>query len=360
MNKVFIIAEAGVNHNGDEKLAFQLVDAAIDAGADAVKFQTFKADNIVTASASKAEYQKSTTGENESQLSMIKKLELPFSSYSKLMDYCNQNNILFMSTAFDHDSLRFLIDSLEVDILKIPSGEITNGPLLLAHAQAGKKILLSTGMSTLGEVEEALGVIAFGFLNPDSEPRCPKKNFQMAYSSPEGQKLLRERVTLLHCTTEYPAPLKSINLKAMLAMEKAFGLKVGYSDHSEGIVIPIVAASLGACVVEKHFTLSKSLSGPDHKASLDPAELRDMVVSIRMAEKVMGSGIKMPAESELKNRYVTRRCLVAIDAINKGNMFTKLNVGAKRPGKGISPMQYWDVLGAESQHEYKYDDLLNE
>lgn len=361
MNKVFIIAEAGVNHNGSEKLAFKLIDAAIEAGADAVKFQTFKTKNIITKHAEKAEYQKQATGEDESQYSMIKKLELPYESHYRLKEYCEKNNILFMSTAFDHESLKFLVNEIKVDILKISSGEITNGPLLLAHAQTGKDIILSTGMATLSEIEDALGVIAFGFINPKAtHQKCSLQAFQEAYASKEGWRLLKAKLTLLHCTTEYPAPFEDINLKAMKTMNKAFKLDVGYSDHSRGITVPIAASTLGAKVIEKHFTIDKSLDGPDHQASLDPSELKDMVSAIRIVEKVMGTGIKAPVASEIKNKNIARKSLVAAEKIKKGDKYTHHNISCKRPGNGISPMKYWDFLSKKAKLEYSKDSFLYE
>ena len=359
MNSIFVIAEAGVNHNGSPELAFQLVDAAVAAGADAVKFQTFKAENLVTATAGKADYQKQTTNAEESQFEMLKKLELDHQTHFELIKYCNDRGIEFLSTAFDVESLHFLVNALGLKILKIPSGEITNGPLLLEHAQTGCDLILSTGMASLGEVEEALGVLAFGLLHgiaPDTSPT--RKAFQQAYCSERGQEILKEKVTVLHCTTEYPAPHEEINLNAMVNMKDLFCLKTGYSDHSEGIIVPVAAVAKGAMLVEKHFTLDKTLPGPDHKASLNPEELKAMIDAIRIVELVMGSGVKRPMASELSNRKVVRKSLVATKGIDEGDTFSSANVGVKRPGTGVSPMEYWDTVGKKSQSAYLEDEVL--
>ena len=354
MNSIYIIAEAGVNHNGSKEKALQLIDAAIIAGADAVKFQTFRADNIVTKNAEKAAYQKKTTSSNKSQFDMLKKLELTYETFHELFDYCNKSGIEFLSTAFDSESLNFLVNDLRLKTLKIPSGEITNGPLLLEHAYTGCDLILSTGMSTLEEIEDALAILAFGFMNGNSSKIDPsRKDFQEAFLLEEGKRLLKERVTLLHCTTEYPAPMNEINLNAMLTMSNVFGLKVGYSDHSKGISVATAATALGATLIEKHFTLNKSLPGPDHKASLEPDELRAMVDAIRTVEVVMGNGKKQPMPSELKNREIVRKSLVAGQEIKKGEIFTEENLAIKRPGNGVNPMSYWDYLGETStKHIY--------
>jgi len=346
MESIFIIAEAGVNHNGDHEKAFQLVDMAVEAGVDAVKFQTFKAENVVTENAEKATYQKKTTGNTESQFEMLKRLELPHEVHHELKSYCKGKNIKFLSTAFDSESLDFLVNDLGLKNLKIPSGEITNGPLLLAHAQTGCDLILSTGMATLGEVEEALAVLAFGFLNSTNMKLKPSREaFLEAFLSESGQKVLKEKVSILHCTTEYPAPLQEINLNAMITMRNAFGLETGYSDHSEGIIVPTAAAAMGARIIEKHFTLDKSLPGPDHKASLEYGELSEMVNAIRTVEQVLGDGVKVPVFSELKNRAVVRRSLVARTGIQRGDVISKEMVSILRPCGGKSPMEYWDVVG---------------
>ena len=356
---IYIIAEAGVNHNGNSKLAFQLVDVAVQAGADAVKFQTFKAENLVTKKADKAEYQKQTTQSNESQYAMLKRLELPFELHHELIKYCEQHGIEFLSTAFDQESLDFLVNDLGLKTLKLPSGEITNGPLLLAHAMTGCNLILSTGMASMGEVEEALGVLAFGLLHKKSSYIQPSRTaFQQAYRSAEGQALLKQKVTLLHCTTEYPAPMGEINLNAISAMRKSFGLLVGYSDHSEGVSVPTAAAALGVKVIEKHFTLNRELPGPDHKASLEPNELAEMVDAIRSVEMAMGDGVKGPTPSELKNREVARKSLVARYKIEIGERFTENNLVCKRPGTGISPMFYWEYLGNAAECDYDADEVV--
>jgi N-acetylneuraminate synthase len=358
MSNVFVIAEAGVNHNGNKEMAFQLVDAAVAADADAVKFQTFITANMVTKRAEKAVYQKQMTEVSESQFAMLKRLELPHETHLELINYCKQKNIGFLSTAFDSESLNFLANDLGLKTLKIPSGEITNGPLLLEHAQTGCDLILSTGMATLGEVEEALAVLTFGLINKaDNLIQPSKAEFQKTYLSKEGQHLLKEKVTVLHCTTEYPATPKEINLNAMLTLRNAFGLKTGYSDHSEGIIVPIVASAMGATLIEKHFTLDKALPGPDHKASLEPEELRAMVCAIRTVKQVMGTGVKCPMKSELNNRSIARKSLVASQSIHTGELFSVENLAIKRPGTGISPMEYWDILGKVA-HTYIDQDTV--
>jgi N-acetylneuraminate synthase len=353
---VLIIAEAGVNHNGDIAMAYQLVDAAVEAGADAIKFQTFKADKLVTKGVSKAIYQKTSSDTDELQYSMLKKLELSFEAHYKILDYCTKKDIQFLSTAFDEESMEFIVNNLGVETLKISSGDITNGPLLLAHAKTGKKLIISTGMASLKEVEEALGVVAFGMIDAG----IPTINaFRNAYSSDKGQLLLQKNVTLLHCTTEYPAPYIDINLNAIQTMRGAFGLPVGYSDHSEGIVVSIAAVALGATLLEKHFTLDKMLPGPDHKASLEPNELREMIKAVRVVEESMGDGVKAPQPSEMSNRNVARKSIVASQNILSGDPFTKNNLTIKRSGGGVSPMNYWDLLGVQSSQSYKIDEVIN-
>ena len=355
MTNVKIIAEAGVNHNGDLQLALELVDAAAEAGVDIVKFQTFKAANIVTKKASKANYQQQTTDAAESQYDMLKRLELSYDAHFELVERCNNRGISFLSTAFDAESLGFLVKELRLPMLKIPSGEITNAPLLLEHAYAGVELVVSTGMASLGEIEEALGVLAYGLMQGD----CPKReSFREAYSSLEGQELLKEKVTLLHCTSEYPAPFDQINLNAMKTLEQAFGLPVGYSDHSAGIAVPIAAVALGAPVIEKHFTLDKSLEGPDHKASLDPRELATMVGSMREIERALGSSLKSPTIAEQKTLQVVRKSLVAQTSIKAGEVFSVDNIAVKRPAQGVSPILYWDLLGKVSDRDYEEDQLI--
>jgi N-acetylneuraminate synthase len=352
---VFIIAEAGVNHNGNLENAMRLVDVAVAAGADAVKFQTFKAEELVTQTAAKAEYQQQSTGTDESQLAMLRNLELKYEFHFRLRDYCKRQGIQFLSTAFDFASLAFLVDEVGVEKLKLPSGEITNGPFLLAHARTGKDIILSTGMATLGEVETALAVLAFGFLGWD-QPGLAR--FQQAYVSEAGQACLREKVTLLHCTSEYPTPMEHVHLRAMDAMQQAFGLPVGYSDHTEGLTIPLAAVARGATVVEKHFTLDRDLPGPDHAVSLEPGELKKLVDAIRAVELALGSATKMPQPVELQNRLVARKSLVAKQVIACGEAFSVDNLALKRPGTGLSPMDYWDLLGQVARRDYSPDELI--
>lgn len=356
---IFVIAEAGVNHNGDPDVAFKLVDAAVAAGANAVKFQTFKAENLVTRKAAKAKYQKQTTDSAESQFAMLKRLELSHKMHEELICYCQSLGIEFLSTAFDLESLEFLVRNLELSTLKIPSGEMTNGPLLLAHARTGCDLIISTGMCSLSDIRAALSVIAFGFIYGEDFSVLPStKAFKEAFQSQQGQELLKQKVTLLHCTTEYPAPLDDVNLSAMQTLQATFSTKVGYSDHSEGITVPIAAAAAGASLIEKHFTLDKSLPGPDHKASLNPQELTEMIQAIRVVGRIMGDGIKEPKPSELGNIAIARKSLVAVSSIKKGECYTQKNIGVKRPGTGISPMQYWDFLGEESQKNYAPDELI--
>jgi N-acetylneuraminate synthase len=354
-----IIAEAGVNHNGDEALAFELVDVAFAAGADVVKFQTFKAKNLVTSHALPADYQLKNTDIQESQLEMLSRLELSYEAHRKLVSYCNNLGIEFLSTAFDSESLDFLVSDLRLTRLKIPSGEITNAPLVLEHARTGCDLILSTGMATLADIEAVLGVIAFGYISSiDDVPSIDA--FEAAYCSEQGKLALKQKVSVLHCTTEYPAPLVDINLRAMNSISSAFGLPVGYSDHSEGIVIPIAAVARGACLIEKHFTLDKKMVGPDHNASLDPTELKSMIDAIRTVEISLGDGIKGPRPSELKNKISARKSLIAAREISVGSIFTENDIVIKRPGGGLSPFKYWEIQGKKSINGYKPGDLINE
>lgn len=354
-----IIAEAGVNHNGNEKLAFELVEAAHAAGADIVKFQTFKAKNLVTESAKQADYQISNTEKRESQLSMLSRLELSYDTHHKLVELCKSLGIEFLSTAFDYESLDFLVNDLGLKRLKIPSGEITNAPLVLEHARTGCDLIVSTGMSTLAEIENILGVIAFGYTSDKNAQPC-QQAFSEAYTSEVGQQVLRDKVTILHCTTEYPAPFNEINLKVMDTLHQAFELPTGYSDHSEGVTIPIAAVARGAVLIEKHFTLDRNMEGPDHKASLEPHELSFMVESIRQVEKSLGRGIKAPTLSEVKNKVVARKSLVASKVIRCGEEFNMENLAVKRPGTGMSPYKMWDLIGKKSSQNYNSGDVIVE
>ena len=357
-NHTYIIAEAGVNHNGSLELAKELIIKAAEAGADAVKFQTFRAEKLASGSAPKAAYQMETTDASESQIAMLKKLELKESDYPALIKLAEEHHIDFISTPFEVDSLHFLIDDCHLPLIKIPSGEITNAPFLLDAARCDMPIIMSTGMATLGEVEAALSVLAYGYTHGHDECPTSQRDFVDAYASDEGQAQLRRNVRLLHCTTEYPAPFDEVNLRAMDTMREAFGLTVGYSDHTEGIAVPIAAVARGACIIEKHFTLDKNMEGPDHKASLEPDELKAMVAAIRQIEKSLGSGIKYPSEREKKNIDIVRKSLVAAKAIKKGETFTSENLATKRPGSGVSPMMYWDLIGKKAEKEYRVDELI--
>ena len=355
-NRTYIIAEAGVNHNGSLDMATKLIDIAVDSGADAVKFQTFKAARVVSRSSPKAEYQTKTTDASESQFDMIKKLELDETAHKLLIEHCRKQGIQFLSTPFDAESVDLLAKTFGLPILKLPSGEITNAPLLLKAAQTGKSVILSTGMSTLGEIESALGVLAFGYMGRAGNPSL--EVFQRAFYSEKGQMTLKEKVTLLHCTTEYPAPFNEANLKAIDTMRAAFGLPIGFSDHTQGIAIALAAVARGAVAIEKHFTLDRNLPGPDHKASLEPHELKSMVQSVRQVETALGSGLKLPSMSEMKNIKTARKSLAAANDIKKGELFTDDNLTAKRPGNGISPLNYWDLLGKVSNRDYLQDEII--
>ena len=351
----FVIAEAGVNHNGSLEQALRLVDVAAEAGADAVKFQTFKADQLATLAAAKAEYQVSNTGDAGSQLAMLRRLELSLADHEVLLAHCRTRGIRFMSTAFDAGSLAFLA-TLDMPALKIPSGDITCGPLLLQAARLHRPLIVSTGMSTLADIEQALGVIAFGLTLP-REP-TGRADFDAAWCSTSGRAALREHVTLLHCVTQYPAPPAAVNLRAMDTMAAAFGLPVGYSDHTLGIEVAIAAVARGATVIEKHFTLDRTLPGPDHAASLEPAELVQLVRAIRNVEQALGSALKAPAPEEAGNRPIARRSLVAARPIRRGESISVDALAFKRPGHGVSPMMFWDLLGRPAQRDYAPDELI--
>jgi N,N'-diacetyllegionaminate synthase len=326
----FIIAEAGVNHNGSLDLAKKLVDVASDSGADCVKFQTFVTKNIATKSAEKAEYQQKSTDAHESQYDMLKKLELSFDEFVELSEYCKKKKIEFMSTAFDFTSIDFLA-SLGVSTWKIPSGDITNLPFLIKTAKLKKPVILSTGMSNMDEIRSAIGVLK---------------------DNGAGE------LTVLHCTTEYPTPFSDVNLKAMQTMREEFDVRVGYSDHTRGIEVPIAAVALGGIVIEKHLTLDRNMEGPDHKASLEPVEFKAMVTAIRNIELALGSGVKQPAESEIKNMTVARKSIVAFTKIKAGEIFTEDNLTVKRPGDGISPMKWFDIIGKVASRDFEEDELI--
>ena len=356
MSRTYIIAEAGVNHNGSADMAKKLIRVAKEAGADAVKFQTFRAEKLASVRAPKADYQMETTDGAESQVDMLKKLEIPLDVYAELMEECKDVGIDFLSTPFEEESLRFLVEGCGISVLKIPSGEITNAPFLLQIARTRKNIILSTGMSTLGEVEDALGALAFGYLRRGDPSSL--RDFREAYTEAQREGSLQEKVRLLHCTTEYPAPYHEVNLAAMDTMRKAFGLPVGYSDHTEGIAVALAAVARGATIIEKHFTLDRNLPGPDHKASLEPKELGEMVRGIRQIEQAIGSGIKAPGKAETRNAAIARKSLVARRSVEKGDRFTQENIVVKRPGTGISPMRYWEFLGTEAKRSYETDEVL--
>jgi len=326
---VNIIAEAGVNHNGSLDLAKKLVDVAADAGADAVKFQTFKADKVVSKYAPKADYQKLTTDSSESQLDMARKLELSQEHFREVAEYCYRRNIVFLSTPFDFESIDFLVD-IGLEVFKIPSGEITNLPYLRKIGSLGRKLIMSTGMATLHEVGGALDIL--------TRSGTDKAN-----------------ITVLHCNTQYPTRMEDVNLTAMVTMEREFNVAVGYSDHTLGIEVPIAAVVLGARIIEKHFTLDKNMLGPDHGASLNPGELKDMVKAIRNIEKTMGDGVKKPSSSELKNINIVRKSIVAARDIKRGEVFTEENITAKRPGTGINPMMWDKILGHSAKRDFPAD-----
>jgi len=353
---VFVIAEAGVNHDGSPDTAIALVEAAARAGADCVKFQTFRADRLATARAAKAAYQSRTTDAGESQMEMLRRLELSADAHRRIAGRCRELGVEFLSTPFDPDSLAFLVDEIGVARVKIPSGEIINGALLLQAARKAPRIVLSTGMATLSDVEAALAVLVWGTLEPERLPSTFDEVVERFART--GTEPLRGRVTILHCTTEYPAPFEDANLAAMETMRRAFGLPVGFSDHTPGIAASIAAAALGASVIEKHFTLDRSRPGPDHAASLEPDELDAMIAGIRAAEAAVGRGFKRPVGSEIDNRPTVRRSLVAKVAIEKGAAFDLDNLTAKRPGGGISPMRIFDYVGRRAERAFAADEPI--
>lgn len=331
--KVFIIAEAGVNHNGDIQLAKKLIDKAVEAKVDAVKFQTFIAENVISKYAQKAEYQKGTTGNDESQLEMVKKLQLGFDDFTELKKYCESSKIQFLSTPFDLQSIDFL-KTMNMGLWKIPSGEITNVPYLQKIGSYKEEVIFSTGMSTLGEIETALDILV-------------------------KAGTLKENITILHCNTEYPTPMKDVNLRAMITIKNTFGVNVGYSDHTLGIEVPIAAVALGALVIEKHFTLDKTLYGPDHKASLDPIELKNMVRDIRNIEEALGNGIKTPSESERKNKEIARKSIHLQRNVKKGETIEQKDLSIKRPGNGISPILLSEIIGCVAKIDLQEDTMLH-
>lgn len=350
MARVFFIAEAGVNHNGSVGRALELVRAAADAGADAVKFQTFKAEAVAAESARKASYQARETGAGESQLAMLKALELTEAEFARVDEECRRLGIEFMSTPFDFGSLAFLSSRLKVRRLKCPSGEITNGPFLLAMAQTGLPIILSTGMATMDEIRDALAVLGFGY----SQQSTPQglASLRQHLTLPEVVSLLRRKVTILHCTSAYPAPFSDLNLLAMRTISERFGLEVGYSDHSQGLHVSLAAVALGAVCIEKHFTMDRNLPGPDHKASLEPAELKTLVAQVRDVTAALGSPIKAPTSAEEDTKAVARRSMVAMKDIRRGEGFSASDLSALRPAGGLSPMAVWDLARSQAKRDY--------
>lgn len=354
--RVLVIAEAGVNHNGSIDLARRLVDAAAKAGADVVKFQSFRAEALATASAGMAPYQKARAAAPGSQAEMLRRLELSHEAHHALAAHCRSSGIQFLSTAFDEQYLGFLVREIGAPWIKVASGEITNGPFLLAAARTGRPILLSTGMSTLADVEAALAVVAFGLTasgQPASGEAC-----RAALATPEGRAAVRERVTLLHCVTEYPAPLADANLRAMTTLGEVFGTAIGYSDHTQGIVASLAAAAMGARVIEKHITLDRAMEGPDHHASLEPAEFEALVRGVREITLALGSSEKRPVPAEEPNRLVARKSLVAARPIARGATISLADLAAKRPGTGLSPMEAWSLVGTRAQRDYAIDELI--
>lgn len=332
-NKVFIIAEAGVNHNGSIELAKKLIDVASESGVDAVKFQTFKATNLVIKNAQKAEYQKQNMNDgDDSQFNMLKKLELDIETHKELMAYCKSKNIMFLSTPFDHDSIE-LLETLGLEIFKIPSGEITNLPYLRDIGKLQKQVILSTGMADIGEIEDALDVLIKA-----------------------GTK--KENIIILHANTMYPTPMEDVNLKAMVTIGNTFDIAFGYSDHTLGIEVDIAAVAMGACCIEKHFTLDKNMDGPDHKASLEPDELKAMVKAIRNIELALGNSVKKPSKSEIPNMQIARKSIVAKIDIKKGDKLSEENIAIKRPGNGINPMRWDEIVGTVASKDYKEDELI--
>lgn len=352
----FIIAEAGVNHNGSMDMAKDLIHAARDAGADAVKFQSFRASHLVSKTAPKADYQKENTGTTESQFEMLKKLELSPEDHHLLIEECRKCKIDFLSTPFDTEGAKILVRDYGLKKLKIPSGEITNAPMLFEVGRLGVPVILSTGMSTLEDIRQALGVYALG-VEGDSA-KLKSADFDMVWDNAKSQGLLKDKISLLHCTTEYPTPYSDVNLRAMDLMRREFELEIGLSDHSAGIMVPVAAVARGATIIEKHFTMDRSLPGPDHKASLEPKELIAMVEAIRATEQALGKEQKEPAPSEKKNMAIARKSLVAARAITKGELFNEENLTIKRPGDGVSPFRYWDLLGRSADRDYAEEELI--
>jgi N-acetylneuraminate synthase len=360
MPDVFVIAEAGVNHNGKLEIALRLVDVAIRAGADAVKFQAFSPEHLVTADAAKAAYQDRNDPNTSSQLEMLKGLTLTPKEFHTLRDHCRAGGIEFLCTPFDQPSLEMLVDDLGVDRLKIGSGELTNAPLIRSAARSRLPLIVSTGMAEMDEIEMALGIIAHGLGFGEQKDAPSLEIFEYAVLADGARAALRRQVILLHAVSDYPAPLESVNLHAMSTMRERFGTEVGYSDHTEGIAVPIAAAALGAAVIEKHFTLDRTMDGPDHKASLEPDELASMVAGIRAATAALGTPVKTLQPSEAATRAVARKSLVAAKPVRVGEAFSEANLTTKRPGDGMAPVDYWRLLGRPARRSYSVDERIDE
>jgi N-acetylneuraminate synthase len=356
-SRTLVIAEAGVNHNGSLETALALVEAAASAGADVVKFQTFKASRLVTKLVGRAQYQQAATSSNDSQHSMLEKLELSEDAFRQLAKACRDRGITFMSTPFDELSATFLVEELGQETLKVGSGDLTNGPLLLHLARTGRPIIVSTGMADLTDIEAALSVLAYGYVMGEAQP-SNLTDCKAVYARAAGQAVLAGKVTLLQCTTEYPAAPESANLRVMNTLSLAFGLPTGFSDHTKGIHVSVAAVALGACVIEKHMTLDNNLPGPDHKASVEPGVFAEMVSAIRDVEKSLGSGLKVPHESELGNRAVVRRAVVAGQPIGRGDVLGSSNIVVKRSAVGVPAFDYWSLLGRTAQRDYDTDEPI--
>jgi len=359
VNSVSVIAEAGVNHNGKRETALQLIDAAIKSGADTVKFQTFNSKEMTTSFAKKAKYQIRNTKNEGSQQSMLERLELSYEDFECLYDYSKSSGISFLSTAFDFSSLSFIVNSLNLETLKIASGEMTNAPFVLEHARSKKNLILSTGMATISEIINSLGVIAFGLTSSNHE--IPKRDsFKKAFKSKIGQESLSEKVTLLHCVTDYPPSNQDLNLNVIRAFKEQFKMRIGYSDHSDSVFVPSLAVACGAEVIEKHITLDQEMNGPDHRASLEPNDFLRMVDQIRITESILGKSDKIVSENEIENRKVSRKSLFAGKVIKKGEKFTDQNIAIRRPELGRDTYDYWKILNKTAKRDYSEGEILDD
>ncbi|GAA5415657.1 N,N'-diacetyllegionaminic acid synthase [Paraliobacillus ryukyuensis] len=355
MEKTYIIAEAGVNHNGDIQIAKKLIETASNCGADAIKFQTFHASTLVTVNAKQTKYQQKNTGQKKSQLEMLQQLELTDNEFMELNAFSETKGIDFLSTPFDRDSLDFLVDKLELSTIKISSGDLNNYPYLYEVAKKSDQIIISTGMSTIDEIHKALAFIAYGLAGKEINNKSDVLEF---YQLSVAKEKLKQHVTVLQCTTSYPTPLEEVNLQSIKFLQQELALPVGFSDHTDSTLIPATAVAMGACVIEKHFTLDKTMPGPDHKASLEPIQLKEMIEAIRKVEKAQGNFGKKLTVSEKDNINLVRKSLIANRNISKGELFTEGNLVVKRPGDGISPEFYWDYIGTQAQKDYQKDDLI--